>query len=526
MIKKKNIKRCFCAKMLLFVAGSMALASNVAWSQSNYQFKEVAARSGVLNEAHAEHFGSSWVDYDNDGLMDLYIINCEENGVVGEPPTGTGDNTLYRNQGNGRFIDITDETGTGDPWCAMRNVFADYDADGDQDLYSHNFIQSTLYRNDNGIYINANEETGAGLTFSRGTGASWGDYDNDGWLDLHAVNFPFGEQALLKNNGDGTFTNITQASGLPDMASAMGNMFGDFDNDGDLDIASAAVSSEDIQYLYQNNGDGTFTDISQQAGIVAEPGSSGSAIVWADYNNDLWLDLLLTEVSLGAVEPKGTELPNRVYLFENNRDGTFTDVTEEAGLLTARFGESYWDAGFADQNSDGILDLYIAVDGGNNLFYRGDARGKFTEVGGRLRVDLEGSGKGLAWADYDNDGDIDLHTVIFKPAKRGDPNPTLLFNNSGGRNHWLQVELAGIASNLDGIGAKIIVSSPDGKQQLREISGGRGFFAQDSPIQHFGLGRSTSISVVVEWPSGRIDTIKRVAADQRITVIEGMGRLP
>ncbi|WP_456426463.1 FG-GAP-like repeat-containing protein, partial [Rhodocaloribacter sp.] len=492
-------------KHFLFFSLLLCLAALPVHAQE-YTFTDVTNTAGVSNDQY-HHFGATWADYDKDGWLDLYVVNG-----AGVPLDGDDANTLYRNNGDGTFTDVTVETGTGDEYVAMRNVWADYDRDGDLDLYSHNFVQSTLYRNDGGIFVDANAESGAGLQMDKGTGAAWGDYDNDGWLDLHATSFP-GFNALLHNNGDGTFTDVTFQAGLNFSASAMGNMWGDFDNDGDLDLAAAVVTKDDHTILYRNNGNGTFTDITVQAGLILEPGSSNAPVLWADYDNDGDLDFFISEVDNGSTKT----LPNRMYLFRNNGDATFTDVTASAGLDPTGFGDFY-DAAFADFDNDGDLDLYVGVQGKPNFLYINDGTGVFTDDAAAHGVDLADTGMGVIWGDYDNDGNIDLYVVQEPPEDV--PIANVLFHNEGGSNHWLQVELVGTCSNHDAIGARLTLTN-GGSLQMREINGGTGFFSQHSPIQQFGLGTDTVADELrIDWPSGLTTTLTDVAADQRLTIVE------
>ena len=340
--------RTFCSVAPVF-AFALLGTSPVAASGLEYQFIDVTCMAGVANADH-EHFGCTWSDYDGDGYLDLYVANYDEN-------------TLYRNNGDGTFTDVTEETGAGDPWVAMRNIWADYDRDGDLDFYSHNFVRSTLYQNNDNVFTDVNAASGAGLDMPSGTGAAWGDYDRDGWLDLHATGFLGGWNVLLHNNGDGTFTDRQAEAGLPLNASGMGDVWCDYDNDGFLDLAVAAVPpSGDPNFLYHNNGNGTFTLATESAGIVLEEGASTSAVLFADYDNDTRLDLMLTEVELGSAKV----LPNRYYLFRNMGDGTFQDVTDATGITAPVAGKeepeySFWDASFADYDNDGDLDLDIGL---------------------------------------------------------------------------------------------------------------------------------------------------------------------
>ncbi len=472
---------------------------------AEYAFTEVTETAGVANAEH-NHFGATWSDYDGDGRLDLYVVNDDTN-------------TLYRNLGDGRFEDVTAATGAGDPWFAMRNVWADYDRDGDLDFYSHNFLQSTLYMQHRGVFYDVNAFSGAGLNMPNGTGAGWADYDNDGWLDLHACGFSgLGNNwnVLFHNNGDGTFTDLQPESGISYEGESMGQAWADYDNDGDLDLALAAVTMHYDHWLYRNNGDGTFTHVSVEAGITAaiEEGSSGAAVCWGDYDNDGWLDLVLTEVLLGSVKTE----PERVYLFRNQGDGTFQELSVAAGIAPGPAIFDFWEAGFFDWDNDGDLDLFLGAEG-PNLFYRNNGDGTFTDIAPELGLDFPEEGKGVVFGDYDDDGDLDLY-LVQRLEEEPFVIPCRLFRNEGGSNHWLQVELQGTLSNLDAIGTRVLVRA-GGRSQIRELHAGRGLFSQDSPVLQFGLGpAATAASVTVRFPSGRILQFHDVAADQRLLAVE------
>ncbi len=472
-----------------------------------YGFEDVTGQAGVADEMHNK-WGACWADYDGDGDLDLYVVNTDEN-------------TLFEQVAPGQFVDVTAQTGAGDPYIAMRNVFADYDRDGDLDFYSHNFVQSTLYQNNNNVYTDVNAQSGAGLQMPNGTGMSWVDFDNDGWLDIHAVGFndPGTDwNVLLRNNGDGTFSDAQPGSGIPYNGESMGQHWVDWNNDGWQDFAQAAVRKHNDDFLYVNNGNGTFTDVTVSSGMLAqiEDGSSGAAAAWGDYDNDGWLDLCLTEVTVGSVKT----LPNRFYIFHNNGDGTFTEVSEELGMwpLPTEQYVDFWEAGWADWNNDGWLDLAIGCVG-PNLFFLNNGDGTFTDIAAEIGANNLAEGKAIIFGDYDEDGDLDFYL-----ANRANLPPDMiggqLFRNKGGSNHWLQIELKATVSNLDSIGARAWVTA-GGMTRMAEISGGRGLFSQDSPILQFGLGSSTVADTVeVRWPSGRTLTLTNVAADQRLTLVE------
>lgn len=475
----------------------------------DYTFTDITEKAGVANADRA-HFGATWTDYDGDGYIDLYVVNGR-----GRPFGEEDINTLYKNNGDGTYTDVTDATGAGDPWVAMRNVWADYDRDGDQDFYSHNFRRSTLYKNEGGVFVDANDESGAGVAMPNGTGAAWVDFDNDGWIDLHATGFANGWNHFMRNNGDGTFSDWQPVSGMNLDANAMGTAWGDYNNDGHQDLAIAAVTPQDTVVLYRSNGDGTFTDVTDIAGIVLEPGSSNAHISWVDYNNDGRRDLFITEVNLGSDKV----LPERVYLFRNEGFGRFQDVTVAAGISPPPEADEFWDAVFSDYDNDGDQDLYLGPNGSPNLMYRNNGDGTFTDVAAALGVDLIEELKGVVVGDHDNDGDLDLYAVQ-RNLPRTSLLPNVLFQNEGGPNHWIQFKLRGRCSNVDAIGARVVVRH-GGKRQVRELNGGSGFFDQHSPIVHFGLGPSRRVDrVTIIWPSGYRQKVNFGRVDRRRGVVE------
>jgi len=495
------------AFILTSVSGLLATAVH-----AEYEFTDVTDSAGVADLLRS-HFGATWSDYDGDGLLDLLSVNGN-----GRPGGEEDINTLFHNNGDGTFTDVTTESGAGDPFVAMRNIWADYDRDGDLDFYSHNFQQSTLYQNNGNLFTDVNATSGAGLNLSNGTGAAWADFDRDGWLDLHAIGYPNGENVLLHNNGDGTFTNIQDSSSLPFEANGMGNAVADYNNDGLPDIAVAAVTSLDTVFLSRQNTDGTFSDVTQSAGIVVEDGSSTSTISWADYDNDGRLDLFIGEVTLGSLKTT----PERVYLFHNIGRGRFEDVTTAAGIIPPASATDFWDAGFADYDNDGDLDLYLGATNAPNQLWENQGDGTFVDVAADKGVDLIEEGKGVTWGDYDNDGDLDLY-VSQRAAFGADFIPNVLFENNGGSNRWLQVTLIGTCSNPDAIGARLTLTTDDGKTQIREINGGTGLFSQFSPIQQFGLGPTANPSrFSINWPNGFRQTLggRRISAGQHLIIRE------
>lgn len=354
--------------------------------------------------------------------------------------------------------------------------------------------------------------SGTGITVSDfiTMGSTWLDYDGDGALDLFFGN-DAGPDYLFCNDGDGAFEDVSGAT-LPSLErGTYGAASADFDRDGDPDIyigLCTPVSPLGNNLLYRND-DGTFAEAGGEAGVSDEKQSWG--VVWLDFDNDGWLDLFVANM---ASNPE--DLPGFNTLYRNERDGTFTDVSEAAGIAGFSY-ESSWSAGAADFDNDGWIDFFVS--NGTSIagdpvvpsrLYRNNGDGTFTDMAVSAGLsDIQA--QGFAVGDVNSDGWVDLFVA-------GD-----LYFNDGGTNGWLSVDLTGTASNRDGIGARVEVSAGD-LSMVREITAGDGFMSQSHGLRaHFGLGTAASADVTVRWPSGAVETITGVAANQEITVVEGLG---
>ncbi len=344
---------------------------------------------------------------------------------------------------------------------------------------------------------------------------AWADFDRDGYVDLLDGNLKT-DMVLYKNNGDGTFTDVTVPAGLGQMH-YIECAFADFDGDGFPDIfcTTALPFSPPRDALFKNNADGTFTDVTDQAGILHL--FDGRAIAWGDYDNDGDLDLFIS---------RGTDVGYKQTLYRNNGNGTFTDVSDESGLGVVNNNRA---AAWGDFDNDGYLDLYVVNSGtdpvgkGPNFLYRNNHDGTFTDVAAETGVQalVESRGRGAAWGDYDNDGFLDLFVTNGEDNTDFNRGPQFLYRNQGNGNHWLKIKLVGTVSNQQGLGAKVTLQV--GRMtQFREMNGADGhFYGHGSTPLHFGLGATTMISgITVQWPSGSIQTLRRVSADQEITVTE------
>ncbi len=435
--------------------------------------------------------GASAVDFNNDGLVDIYHRG-----------------RLYLNKGQNGFEDILLSTGMIPGEAVFGAAFGDYDNDGYLDIFFEDLTESgKLYRNRrNGTFIQSNQATNL-TAHPAAQGAAWGDFNLDGKLDLF-VNNDFGQNQLFKNLDNATFEDISLAAGVEAPGNSYGMAWGDFDNNGYPDVFIATCSLEpqnSIKHLLRNNGDGTFTDVNVAAGVNDSLSSWG--IIWLDYDNDSDLDIFITN----------TEHPGRPghdRLYRNEGNGTFTNTTELAGVAGGANEDSYGVAA-ADFDNDGWIDIYVPNSGSFHKLYRNNGNGTFTDIAASAGI-IERNHEIIAVADYDNDGWVDIFTA-------GSPQNKLLFNN-GGANHWIAVKARGRAANYYGAGARIEVVTGT-VRQMREITAGDGFCSQNLNFTaHFGLGAHTRVdSLIIKWPGGAADKITNVNVDRYLTVVEGIG---
>jgi len=553
----------FQAGVVTLAACAIALAGlHAAGTEPIVTFRDVTAAAGITfrhdNAATPEKYlietmgsGVGWIDYDGDGLLDLYLGNSAATKAY--KPAQQLRSALYRNNGNGTFTNVTERAGVGaEGIFAMGIVVGDYDNDGDEDLYVIGYGRSILYRNDgNGHFTDVTEAAHAANAGVWGSSGAFFDFDKDGYLDLVIANYVdwspgnnlyCGENrpgyrsychpnkhgpvapTLLRNKGDGTFEDVTVRSGL---AKKPGNGLGivtfDYNGDGLQDIFIANDSMPNS--LFRNKGNGTFEEVGLASGVaVSENGENeaGMGVDAADYDGDGLPDLFLTHLDF--------EL-NRLY--RNTRTSTFEDVTMASGLGYQAFQMSGFGARFVDYDNDGKRDLFIAnghvldniqlfhpktTFAEPKLVFRNMGR-KFENVTARLGSDLAvpRPSRAAAFADYDNDGDIDV--VVGNSGQA----PQLLRNDGGNHNHWLEIQLVGVKSNRDGVGAKAMLKAGS-FTSVDERKGGMSYQSAHDPRLHFGLGLHDQVdSVEVVWPSGVIDRLGRMPADRVIVVREGAG---
>ncbi|MCL4191395.1 MAG: VCBS repeat-containing protein [Thermoguttaceae bacterium] len=514
--------------------------------QTRITFRHTDGSSGRRYIVETVTAGLATFDYDGDGLIDIYFVN-------GAPLPGTKTDVppkdaLYRNNGDWTFSDVTEQAGVGEMGFGLGVAAADYDEDGDQDLYVSNFGPKVLYRNNgDGTFTDVTRQAGVADGEKVGAGACFLDGDADGDLDLFVANyvqFTFAnhvevvvdghpqyagpkeyepeQSTYFRNNGDGTFTDASRASGIADHpGTGMGIVALDYDNDADTDIA--VLNDVAGNYLFANDGRGRFEEVGLLTGFAYnldgnEMGSMG--VDCGDYDNDGWLDLFQTAYS--------GELP---ALFRNTGDGAFDDVTRSTGAGVGAFPYVNWGTGFADFDSDGYRDLFIAnghlqdnvhlYDGTTayevcNQVLRNTGRGKFVDISGQCGDGLlpKLSSRGAAIDDLDNDGDLDI--VVLNSRRES----TVIRNESPRAGHWLAVLLRGTRTNRDGVGARVTVVAGD-LTLADEVHSGRGYQGHFGTRLHFGLGPHTRIDrIEVRWIGGQTDVWKDIAVDRLITLTE------
>ena len=499
--------------------------------------------------------GVGWIDYDQDGLMDLYFVQSAATDIY--KPAHPLRSALYHNNGDGTFTDVTEKAGVGGEGHYGQGVaIADFDNDGYPDMYVTGYGRAILYHNNSdGTFTDVTTKAGVADEGGWSTSAGWFDYDKDGWLDLVVTdyiewtpktnlwcgerrpgyrsycnpgNYKGQKTKLYHNNHDGTFTDVSDASGVGKPESkGMGVVLADFNNDGWPDIAIANDTWPN--FLFINKHDDTFQDVSFVSGLAAsEDGryEAGMGIDAADVDGDGWQDVYVTHLDF--------EL-NRLY--HNNRDGTFDDYTYRSGIGNKAILLSGVSMKFLDYDNDGwpdILQLNGAMLDNIHLYhsevsykelllmFRNLGKGQFEKVSDSLGPDFMRpiAGRGLATADFDNDGDIDVAI-----NNRGDY-PELLRNDGGNANHWLEVLLIGARSNRDGIGSSLKLTS-EGVAHVEQSKGGMSYMSASDPRIHFGLGKRTKIeSLEITWPSGQVDRLTNVPIDRIIAVKEGTGIVP
>jgi len=532
------------------------------------QFRDVTGPAGIRfhheratseQKLYTETMGAgvAWMDYNQDGWLDAFFVNSGFTPFF--HPDRAPQPALYRNNGDGTFTDVTEQAGIRTEGTFFFGAaVGDFDNDGFPDIYMTGYRHSVLYHNNgNGTFTDVTAKAGVGDDGAWATAAGWFDYDRDGQLDLlvtnyvqfdedhpvscgenkpgyraycHPDSFPGNSPRLYHNNGDGTFADVTQKAGLLNNdGKSLAVVLVDLNNDGWPDIFIANDTQRN--FLYLNNRDGTFRDVSYTSGAgFSEDGKpeAGMSADAADVRNMGLYDMYVSHLDF--------EL-NRFY--RSNGDGTFVDATISSGLAQTNYRNSSFGARFFDFDNDGWRDLVVT--NGHILdniaryhssvtyaeerkLYRNLGYGKFADVtssqDAAFRVPRVG--RGLAVGDYDNDGWLDL--LVSNNGENAQ-----LFRNAGGsepaaqKNHWLGVRLIGAKSNRDGIGAALKITAGD-FVSYDQAKGGMSYCSAQDPRIHFGLGEHTKVDTLeITWPSGAHEVIKNVPVDQYVTIEEGKG---
>jgi hypothetical protein len=544
---------------LLAILCVSGLACSVADRVAGAEFVDVTEEAGLKarhsfgdddlsNIVEGTGAGAVFFDFDGDGWLDIYLLNgcwlSDVNDNRGRKYRGKLSNRLFRNQRDGTFADVTDTAGVGHQGFGVGASAADFDADGDLDLYVLNYGKNVLYRNDgNGTFTDISKSSGLDNP-QWSLCAPWFDYDGDGDLDVYVVNYlqydsgrfrsyyaaagypgPLSYEGsadtLYRNNGDGTFTDVTKQAGLyvPD-GRGMSAAIADLDDDGRLDIyvTNDAMGNS----FFKNHGDGTFTEEGLYNGLAFGEGGQGVSSMGpavGDVNRDGRLDVYIPDMGYGC-------------LMIN--EGKFFEDRTAASKLTVICGQyTGWGGILFDYDHDGHLDIFVANGNAHHEFpeedvlARNDGAGKFVDVapqsGSYFRQKFVG--RGATFGDYDNDGDLDLLVVNLNDS------PRLLRNDGGNQKHWLMIDARLPDGRSPAIGARVSIEV-DGQQQLRQVMPVTGYLSQADARVHFGLGDSDRVDqLTIRWPDGGTTKMEDVPTDRILTVIhpekqEGVARRP
>ncbi len=524
-------------------------------AQAGIHFKHTSGSAEKNYIFEAKGGGVALLDYDNDGLLDLYFVNG--NTLEDLAKDAIHSNALYHANGDGTYTDVTRKAGVQGRGWGMGVAVGDFDNDGWPDIYVLGLTENILYRNNHdGTFTDVTAKAGLkdGLW---STCAAFVDYDKDGWLDLYVAHYskfdppamqrkgdsphcnyrgvpvmcgprglPGEDDALFHNNGDGTFTEVSKQAGILGRYKyyGLGVAIGDFNNDGWPDIYVANDSGPSFLFLNKHNG--TFEDVALAAGVaVSDDGAeqAGMGVDFGDYDNDGWLDITKTNFS--------NDYNN---LYHNERNGTFSEKATAAGIAQVTMPYVCWGTRFIDYDNDGWKDIFVAAGhvypdlltnpvGGEHyyqqkLLFRNLGNGKFADVSQKSGPGMieKRASRGAAFGDLDNDGDIDIVVANL------DDMPSILRNDGGNAKNWLIVRLMGTRSNRFGLGARVMVKT-GALQQIGEATTASSIFSANDPRVHFGLGNAAEAELEVRWPSDKIQNFKNVPANQVVVVDEDRG---
>ena len=523
------------------------------------RFSDVTAKAGIdfkytigdfsyVNIIESSGSGITIFDYNNDQLMDVFLLNGTYLEGISDQEGTVFKNTpdkLFKNNGNGTFTDVSEKAGINDLHWSMAAGAIDYDKDGDQDLYVLNYGPNVFYRNNgNGTFTDITNTTGLrgpdklnGFT-KWSIGVAFWDYNLDGRLDAMVGNFLAFDPAyvsptapalmphpseykgqasmLYEQQPDGKFVDVTKKNNLfyPD-AKCMGLTVFDYDSDGDLDIFQA--NDHQLNFLFRNDN-GTYREVGVASGVAANSMGNPTGSMHGtlgDIDGDGLIDMLVTDLEYGA-------------LYRNTGNGLFVDITEASGVSGSIAGKGSWGAALFDYDNDGDLDIVAANGTAEALILQypilleNDGKGHFKNVGQELGAyfSTKRSGRGLAVWDYDNDGDLDImisHVDIKVSA------PALLRNEGGNANHWLGLTLVGNNGPAAAIGARVTITSGV-KKQVKVNQWATSYLSNNDPRLHFGLGPLKQIDLLeITWSDGKKEVYKNLAADRYLTIVQGKG---
>jgi len=555
------------ALALPFVAGLFPRRLSAA-NSSPFPFSELPSSASGITWAHTSGLspekylpqstvaGCAFLDYDNDGWMDIYLVNSGKCDIF--TPTKPLRNALYRNNRDGTFTDVTEKAGVVGGGYGMGIAVGDYNGDGFPDLYVSQYGRSILYRNNgDGTFTDVTEKAGVAAP-GWASSAVWFDYDNDGKLDLFVCRFVDFDKTkhhncgapgipalkglneycypriyspmpswLFHNNGDGTFTDVSQKMGIAENpGKAWGVVASDVNNDGWMDLFVA--NDTEANFLFMNRDGKKFDEVGFTAGVAFGEGGkarSGMGVDSADVNQDGWMDLFVTDL-------------NHEFFgfYQNRHDETFDDIAAPTGIAAASKLMSGWGLKFFDYDNDGSLDLMIANGHPDDLIekiydnvtYR-ERLMLFQNSSGVLKNVSQESGpvfsrplsaRGLALGDFNNDGAVDVLISC------NDESPVLLRNDAGRENHWLGLKLIGKKANIDAVGAVVTYQAVDLKRSRMKVGGGS-YLSSHDPRMVLGIGKRTKFDwVEIKWPqpSGVVQRFTDLPVDRYITIIEGQSK--